>query len=105
MKATIPSVISSANVPTILQTGFELHQGFLAVLVNPMVWVKAAGSSGSSGSQMLLDSFFMYFASALALARSSGKLSRLTDSRWFLRITYKKELKGYFCALYTLQNA
>ncbi len=48
-------------------THFDEHQGFAGFLVSPGVTVKAAGSEGSSGKRMCLDSFFSSRASCWGL--------------------------------------
>ena len=69
--AIIPQVMRKAKVPTILGIGFELHHGFLGGLASSGVNVNAAGSSGSSGSMICLDSFFRCFSRA---SGNSGSL-------------------------------
>ncbi len=60
-------VMSSTKGLTILSTGLLEHHGLAGLRVSPGVTVNAAGSDGSSGSRMCLDSFFSRRASCWGL--------------------------------------
>lgn len=68
MASMMPRDMRIAKVPAILVTGLELHHGDLGGRVNPGVTVNAAGSDGSSGRMILLESFFSALASCLGRA-------------------------------------